>query len=434
MRTDYDVVVVGGGPAGYRAAVQAARLGASTLLVEKNGALGGTTTVAGVALPGLFHAWGQQVIAGIGWEVVRSAVEVAGARLPDFTAWNRPHHLLQVPVIPAVYAAMIDEAVHNSGADLLLHSMLARVRREGDGWLVTLCTREGLADIRAGVLIDCTGDANVVAQAGLRRLANASRQPGTLMFRLGGYDPDNLDYSALQRAHQVAIEGGTLRPEDLASRTLRGTLRGWGRAAHHVTGIDGGTSCGRTEAEVASRQTLLRIFRFLARQPGLANLTVEDWATECGVRETYTIDGVGRITTEDYVTGRSWPDAVCYSFYPIDIHRPDGDGIDIRPLEYGTLPTIPRAAMLPKGAERLIVAGRAISGDQEANSAYRVQASCMATGQAAGAMAALARATGKAVEDLPIPMVRDVLRQHGAIVPDDVRVPPSDVACTPSGD
>src|SRR5690606_9336669 len=82
MNEHYDVVVAGGGPAGWPAAAQAARLGARTLLVEKNGALGGTTTVAAVALPGLFHAWGQQVIRGIGWEVVARSVADAGGTLP----------------------------------------------------------------------------------------------------------------------------------------------------------------------------------------------------------------------------------------------------------------------------------------------------------------------------------------------------------------
>src|SRR5690606_18711721 len=128
------------------------------------------------------------------------------------------------------------------------------------------------------------------------------------------------------------------------------------------------------------------------------------------------IEGQVRITVDDYRSGRMWPDAVSYSFYPIDVHRPDGHGIDIRPLEYGTVPTIPRGAMLPQSAERLIVAGRAISGDQEANSAYRVQASCMAMGQAAGVLAAMSARTGTPPQSLPIREVHAVLRQEGAIV------------------
>ena len=110
MRLDYDVAVIGGGPAGSVASIQAARLGARTLLVEKNGMLGGTITSAAINVPGLFHAWGKQVVAGIGWHLVNRAVQLAGDRLPDFTAYDRPTNMLQVRVNPFIYAALLDEA------------------------------------------------------------------------------------------------------------------------------------------------------------------------------------------------------------------------------------------------------------------------------------------------------------------------------------
>jgi hypothetical protein len=429
----YDVVVVGGGAAGCPAAVQAARLGARTLLVEKNGALGGTTTVAGVALPGLFHAWGTQIIAGIGWDVVRAAVEVAGGVLPDFRQWDQPHYRLQVPVDPAIYAALLDDAVTGSGCDLLLHTMLAGVTPREDGWTVTLCTKEGLTEVRAGLLVDATGDADVVGLAGLTRVGRTSRQPGTIMVRLGGYERAALDVAGLEAAYERAIEHGDLLPQDLAGNTVAAFLRKRGENAIHVTDVDGGTSRTRTAAEVAGRRTLLRIYRFLKAQPGLSDLTIDRWAVECGIRETYSIDGLAGITVADYTGGRLWPDALSYSFYPIDVHRYDGHGIDIRPLQFGTVPTVPRGAMVPRGSRRLVVAGRAISGDQEASSAFRVQASCMAMGQAAGALAALSAQSGTAVHELDITEVRGVLRRHGAIVPPDVTIPDRSGPITASG-
>lgn len=84
MREHYDVMVIGGGTAGVVAAVQAGRAGARTLMVEKTGIFGGTITNAGVTYLGLVHAWGQQVISGIGWELVTRAVEEAGGTLPNF--------------------------------------------------------------------------------------------------------------------------------------------------------------------------------------------------------------------------------------------------------------------------------------------------------------------------------------------------------------
>lgn len=97
---------------------------------------------------------------------------------------------------------------------------------------------------------------------------------------------------------------------------------------------------------------------------------------------------------------------------------PDGVGIDIRPLKEGIVPTIPRGAMLPKGCCNLLVAGRSVCGDQEANSAFRVQASSMAMGQAAGAMAALSSSSKQDVADLPIKEIHSLLQKHSAIVPD----------------
>lgn len=424
MTEHYDVVVAGGGPAGWPAAAQAARLGARTLLIEKNGALGGTTTVAAVALPGLFHAWGQQVIGGIGWDAVARSVAEAGGAMPDFTHWDQPHWLLQVPVVPGILAGIIDETVVDSGAELLLHSMLGQARWDGEQWQLTIATKEGLHRATAAALIDCTGDADAVALAGFPRRTSPRRQPGTIMMRLEGYDLERLDADALQTAHDEAVRRGELEPADLAHKQVRSFLRSHGENATHVVGIQGGTSADRTDAELAGRRVLRRVLRFLRAQPGLEDIRLAWTAMETGVRESWSIEGHECVTLDDYGSGRAWPDALSYSFYPIDVHRPDGDGIDIRPLTYGTVPTIPRGAMIPVGSQRMLVAGRSISGDQEAASAYRVQASSMAMGQAAGAVAALAVSRSCDVHEVPIPLARDVLRGHGAIAPGDVTVPP----------
>ena len=423
MRLDYDVAVIGGGPAGSVAAIQAAQLGARTLLVEKNGMLGGTTTSAAINVPGLFHAWGKQVVAGIGWDLVNRAVQLAGDRLPDFTAYDQPTNMLQVRVNPSIYAALLDEGVLGSGATLSLHTMLAAVGRSHGEWRVTLCGKEGLRDERARVLVDCTGDANAVALAGFGLERNEALQPGTLNVRLSGYDPAALDYKLLDRAYQDAVAAGSLLPADLAMHGdgVRTFLGQRGENSMSVAGIDGSTSSGRTAAEVAGRGTLMRIYRFLRCQPGLENLTIDFTAAECGIRESCTIRGKKRITARDYASGRLWEDAVCYSFYPIDVHRPSGAGIDLHRLEEGTFPTIPRGAMLPSGSAWLLAAGRCIAGDQQASSAYRVQASCMAMGQAAGAMAALSAHSGVELEELAIGDIHTALRAHGAIVPGDIR-------------
>ncbi len=421
--TRFDVIVIGGGSGGWTAAVQAARAGAKTLLVEKTGMLGGTTTVGGVNFPGLFHAWGKQVIAGIGWDVVKRTVEVTGGTLPDFTDFAGHQSRLQVKINIFVYAALCDQAVVESGAQVLFHAMPASIKQRTDehGWLVSICTKTGLADYTAKVVIDATADANVVSLAGYKLNIPEEFQPATLSCHATGYDPATLDYDALDRAYAEAIKDGRLAVTDGGWNMLKPSPRQWLRArganANHLHHINARDSQSKSKLELEARASVLRLYRFLKTQPGLENLVIESVSPECGVRETATIQGKSTITVDDYCTGRVWDDSVCYSFYVIDMHRSTGDGLNRQPLWEGIVPTIPRGALLPSSSSNLLVAGRCVSSDRLANSALRVQASCMAMGQAAGAMAALSAKTGCDPEELPMPQIRELLREHGAIVP-----------------
>jgi hypothetical protein len=121
------------------------------------------------------------------------------------------------------------------------------------------------------------------------------------------------------------------------------------------------------------------------------------------------------ITVDDYTSGRVFDDAVCYAFYPVDLHT--RSGVKPKPLARGTVPTIPLSALVPKGSRNIIVAGRCVSSDRLANSGLRVQASCMAMGQAAGAAAALAVRENTTPLDVPLEDIREMLRKHGAIIP-----------------
>jgi hypothetical protein len=340
----------------------------------------------------------------------------------DFTRDNpKPAH---IRIEPFVFAALCDAAVEASGAELLLHTMPAAVSLGDNGWTVDLCTKTGLARTNAKVIIDATGDANVVALAGYELIRPDVVQPATLSMKCGGYDRDALDYEALAKAAEKATANGELLATDVAwlDYNTRPLLRKYGHNANHIAAPGAHTSEGRTAAELEGRRAMLRMYRFFRRQRGLENFTIE-WAfPEVGIRETVTIRGKTNITIEDYESGRQFADAVCYAFYPIDEHLNDGKGINARPLGAGVLPTIPRGALLPAASRALIVAGRCLASDREANSALRVQCPCMAMGQAAGAMAALAAKEGTDPQEVPMEALRAMLREHGAIVPEPAQV------------
>jgi len=138
-------------------------------------------------------------------------------------------------------------------------------------------------------------------------------------------------------------------------------------------------------------------------------------AARTGVRETYRIDEIYKITRKDYIAERIFDDSVCYSFYPIDLH--DNNGVVPDHLRDGIVPTVPLRALIPKNSRNFVVAGRCISSDRMANSALRVQASCTAMGQVAGATVALANKLNKTPLDIPIDTVKSLLKEHKAIVP-----------------
>jgi hypothetical protein len=376
-----DVVVVGGGTAGTIAAIQAARAGAKTALIERGSQLGGTTTVGGVAFPGLFHAWGQQIISGIGWELVNRAVTMDGGKLPDFSRPAPRHWQHQVLINPFLYAVLAEEACLAAGVAIHYYEFPLSVGEAPDGWTLESVgpgTRRRLA---CRQLIDCTGGADVVGMLNFKRLRESETQPGSMLFKLGGD----------------------------AYRAGRERL-----GAIYVHGADSSTSVTRTRATIAGRQAVLKELR-KALEAGNRDARLVQIQPEAAFRESYRILGETVITRDDYVSGRKFTDAVCNAFYPVDLHT--RSGVRPEPLAEGVVPTVPLRSLVPKGSRNVLVAGRSVSSDRLANSGLRVQATCMAMGQAAGATAALAAQRETTPLKVPFNEISRVLREHGAIVP-----------------
>lgn len=409
-----EVLVVGGGTAGVIAAIQAGRAGAKTILVENGSQLGGVTTTGGVNFPGIFFAWGKQVISGIGWEIVQEAVKMNDDSLPNFSIpHGRQHPKHQVRLNGQLYALLLEEKCLDAGVDLRFYETPTIVRFVKNKWEVTTVGKGTETTIIANQLIDCTGNAFVTSVAGFNVLRESEIQPGTLMFRLEGYDFNKLDLKMIEARYAEEVQKGNLVKKEFLSIT--GLLRQRGDNVQHIAGADSTTSETHTIANINGRKSLLKMLRFLRTLPGLEKTKLGDVQNETAVRETYRIDGLYKITKEDYVTGKVFDDAVSYSYYPIDLH--DDNGVVPDHLLEGVVPTIPLRALIPKNSKNFIVAGRCVSSDRLANSALRVQASCMGMGQAAGVVAVLANNLGKTPAQVPYTSIVSMLKEHGAIVP-----------------
>ena len=374
IENDVDVLVVGGGTAGTIAAIQAGRAGAKTLLLERGTQLGGMTTTGGVAFPGLFDAWGKQIIAGIGWELVKESVDLDGGKLPDFAKVPKSHWHNQVHLNQFIYAILAEEKCEQAGVQLAYHEFPQTISKTDTGYQVDAVGFGTRRRIRCKQIIDCTGGAEVVGMLGLERMREEERQPGSYLFQLGsGHDP------AAKQLHRLYVHGA----DSTNSRTV-------------------------TEANRTGRKTILAKVRKDKKR--LMHLQ-----PETGFRETYRIVGETMITVNDYTSGRKFDDAISNAFYPVDLHTKTG--VRPKPLKRGTVPTIPLRALIPKGSRNIMVAGRCLSSDRLANSGLRVQAPCMAMGQAAGVTASLAAKAGTTPLAVPLADIHALLREHGQIVP-----------------
>jgi len=407
-----DILVVGGGTAGTIAAIQAGRAGADIVLLESGSQLGGTTTTGGVAFPGIFHAWGKQIIGGIGWELVEECVRLNGDSLPDFSKLPDHHWQHQVAVNAPLYTLLAEEKCLEAGVDIRYYETPTQIEFKKGLWYVETAGKGSSTQITCNQIIDCTGNALIASMAGFNVLREAETQPGSLIFRIGGYDYNSLDLSLIpEKYHRVLREN----MQFTRTRTSgENTIVPYGYV--YVPGADSTTSESHTMANQDGRKTLLKLLRELRSFPGCENVKILDLKTETVVRETYRIDGVYKMTRLDYVEGSVFEDSLSHSFYPIDLHR-DGKSIYQEFLKPGIVASIPLRAFIPKQSRNFLVAGRCVSSDRLANSALRVQASCMGMGQSAAVAAFLASKQRSTPAEVPIDDIKQLLKEHGAIVP-----------------
>jgi ribulose 1,5-bisphosphate synthetase/thiazole synthase len=424
LKKQYDVVVVGGGASGLIAAKTAARNGATTLLVERQGCLGGVGTTCYVAQYIGFFNRELQAVWGTPNEFLKEIVKAGGS--DGFTYYTMaeasasPINIYNFPFNPEVVKYVADDFVQEENIDVLFHAQVVdALVRNGIVSGVRLQCVAGRIEVAAKAIVDATGDATVAHLAGVQFLTDSTgidqNQPTSLVFRLSNVDVKRFRAIPRERKRELALAGvkkGEIFWESLSFMSTPG-----GHDAiclmSRIRGLDMLDAIDVSEAEYIGRRQVQSIVKFLQENvDGFEKAVIANIAARVGVRETRRIRGRHVLTLEDILEDRQFPDSVALGCGPVDVHDPNGTGISLmvpeRPWQ------IPMRSLLPDCIEGLIVTGRAISATHEANGGSRHMATAMALGEAAGTMAAIATDMGASMADLDQDIVRDRLRAQSA--------------------
>lgn len=441
-----DVLVVGGGPAGLCAAISSARSGARTMLIEQAGYCGGMATAALVApfMTCYDSGGGKMLIRGLFEEIVERLVSLGGAIHPSqvetssaFTSYITAGHIHVTPFKAETLKLVADRMLRESGVKVLYHTAFVDAQLEGDRISrVIVAKKEGLSAIEAKYVVDCTGDGDVAAAAGVPyTLGNGEGriQPATMFFRIGNVDSrridedieknrdnfyrkDGVNYRSLHWWVSKAKEAGDWTLNRVSIGLFRGVDEDeWSINTSRIMHIDGTRSESLTEGEMIGREQVDEIFRFLKKYvPGCERAKLLQSGSTVGIRETRHIRGIKTLTLDDVLSCRVPDDSIMIAANSVDVHGRFGPASN----EYITLPEgkyygIPYGCLAAKNRSNLLVAGRSISADSEAAGAIRVMPPCMGIGEAAGAAAALALETGCDARELDVKVLRERLALAG---------------------
>lgn len=418
----YDVIVCGGGPSGIIAAVAAARNGAKTLLIERYGFVGGMATNALVTPISEFRKNGKQIIGGMPYELMMRASRLGGANI-SFESGN-------YPIDDEVFKLAAQQMLLESGVTLLYHSYFSDcIVTDGHISHVIVQNKAGRVAYEGKVFVDCTGDADVVRAAGYATTKEATLQPATLWFQLSGVDTKSLEEQGLfEDAVNDQLPISPVIRRRLCELNQKGEMplfggpwisKGFNEGTVSINLLREPTDASNpeqfTETECNLRKNLFKVVEIMRENfPEFKNCRILKSGAQTGVRETYHIVGMYRLTTDDVIHPKPFPDTIAKGAHVIDIHRPDNVDQELRVLEREY--NIPYGIMVPVDSKNIIAAGRSVCADRAAFGTVRVMAVCMAMGQAAGTAAAIAVQKGLAMSKMDTPLLVQTLKEQGAII------------------
>lgn len=451
---EFDVVVLGAGPGGLAAALQAARNGVKVLLVEKNGYLGGNMTI-GLPLLAYLDKDGRKVIRGIAQEFyddLRAYETPYGRAASEHLVC--PLHNSVTMYDHEIFKFIAFRKVLDAGIEVLLHTDIVSANVEngalqsielmGKGWRI---------EVRAKVFIDGTGDGDMAYLAGASyskgQKDTGVLQPPTLMFTLRGVDTDKtidfVEKDPEQMVHCATMECGEgfnaefFRKNPyhafVGLRKLLMQLKAEGKmpidrdtliyiksilpdevhmnCTRHL-GVDGSDVFSLTKGEIEGYLQIEKFVEALRMYvPGFEKCYITNIYPTLGIRETRRFKGVCELTEEEVVRGDIGPDTIGIGSYIVDIHSGDGSGTIIKKIPpYG----LPYGITVSSEIEGLMFAGRCASMDAVVMSSARVMPVCMAIGEGAGVGAALAVKHGISPRDVDVQEVRKILLDSNVLL------------------
>jgi len=431
-----DVLVVGGGVAGFSASVSASRCGMNVILAEQGGYLGGTAT-AGLVAPFMtcYDAKGeQQIIRGIFKETIDRLIKIDGAKDPSecrkcdsYSGYKLKGHLGTTPYDREKLKFVMEQMCEESGVQLKYHFMLVGVNVEEKR--IRSCvfaTTNGFYEIEAKQFIDCSGDANLCYLAGGEyEFSDESKQlqPVSTFMLIDGVDKQAMDKAVLDKDARGRAFMEIVEDEKKEGRFPCGTKKV--RLYEQMNGVWAVNMCQIDEpfdvtdpeliakAEIEGRKQAFIIFEMLKRRvPGLQNIRLLQTSETLGVRESRRMKGEHKLTLDEIHSSTVFEDAIAVVASSVDVHTKGA--VNYKAFENDKPYTIPYRALVHKDFDNLLGAGKIISSDRFAHGAVRVMPPAMATGQAVGVGASLAIKENVKAKDAPIDKLKTVLKEQGA--------------------